>query len=219
LKPSLHTFYSSLNPTSTLFYQDQVIASIAMRTVFIPESTSNSIDVQIAHANMVFDPRHMGLYGNPKFSFSVKGRTLTITRTDEDDEGWTGAFRLRDYLPTEDIPDFTVTVYTYHGLRHEYVPQDVTKAFIHPSVRIIKEYAFWRCKFLERVTIPDTVTRIEQYAFHDCHSLRFMRLPTNLEFIGDGAFRDCKSLEAAFLPPTVTHIGDQAFEDCTSLRF
>jgi len=188
-----------------------------MRIVRIERLRGNSIDVQLPHADVVFDPRHIGLTGY-RFRFSVNGRMLTITRID-DDGGWPYPFFLRAYLPTEGIPDFTSTVYTYHGLRHECAPKDTTKVIFHPSGTTIQRAAFSGCRSLVLITIPDTITHIEADAFKDCDSLIFIRLSTNLEYIGAWAFNGCKSMEGVFLPPTVTHIGDNAFGDCTSLRF
>jgi len=177
--------------------------------------------VRLPHANMVVDPRTDDDEG--EFSFSVNGRILTITRTDEDeDRGWPGwdyVLYLRAYLPTEDIPDFTSTVYTYWGLGGEYAPRDTTKAIFHPSVATIQQSAFYDCKSLVRVTIPDTVTHIEDDAFECCVSLKSIRLPRNLVSISAGAFYGCRSLQSVFLPPTVTHIGNGAFRGCASLRF
>ena len=69
-----------------------------------------------------------------KFSFSaVNGRTLTITRTDEDG-GWEYGFSLQAYLPKEDIPEFTSTVYTYHGLEYESAPEDTTEVIFAPPL-------------------------------------------------------------------------------------
>ena len=93
-----------------------------MFIVDVPSSRSNRIDVQFEHDDVVFDTRHMGGQTGCKFRFSVKGRTLTITRIDKD-EGWEYGFRLRAYLPTEVIPDFASTVYTYWGLRDERAPE------------------------------------------------------------------------------------------------
>jgi len=122
-------------------------------------------------------------------------------------------------ISTENIPDFTSTVYIYYGIDHEEAPKDTTKAIIHPSVHTIQDSAFSQCRFLVRVTITDTVTDSEGYAFNECDSLRFIRLPRTLEYIGNLAFMHCKSMEAVFLPPTVTSIDDEAFCYCTSLRF
>ena len=156
------------------------------------------------HAYMVADPRSSGHPGS-KFSFSVNGTTLIITRTDGD-EGWSWNLKLRACMPTEDIPDFTSTVYTYYGLDGEQAPKDITEACIHPSVMNIQKYAFCHCKSLVRVTIPDNVTRIESAAFYCCGSLRSIRFSRNLEFIGATAFAYCKSLKAVFLPLQIIEI-------------
>jgi len=189
-----------------------------MIILFIRSSDSNSIEVQLPHANMILDPRTMGgrIPSWFRFSFSVKGRTLTVTRTDQ---GWDDDFYLRAYLPTDVIPDFTSTIYTYYGLDHEEVPEDVTEVIFAPSVTVVKGRAFYDCSSLVRVTIPDTVTRIENQAFAYCRSLRFIQLSTNLVSIATMAVHGCTSLEAVFLPPTVTYIGDYAFGQCESLRF
>jgi len=90
-----------------------------MIIVWVLDSDSNSIDVQLGHDDVVPDPRIM--HGDDgEFSFSVKGRILTITRIDGY-EGWEELW-LHAYLPTEDIPDFTSTNYTYHGLDREQAP-------------------------------------------------------------------------------------------------
>ena len=185
------------------------------------DRTSNITRVQLPHANMVIDPRLICDLKREgyKFSFSISGTTLTITRIDG--LGGCYAFTLRAYLPTEEeIPDFTSTIYTYWGLEGERAPKDTTELIFHPSVTTIEEDAFLACKSLVRVIMPDTVTRIEFGAFHGCVSLKFIRLPRNLVFIGDCAFLRCKSIKAVFLPPTVlTHINDRVFYHCTSLRY
>jgi len=199
---------------------EPAVVSIAMIIVYIPRSLTNSIDVPLEHANMVIDPRIIDTWGRGyKFRFSVNGRTLTITRIDEDG-GWNhGDVHLRAYLPTEDIPDFTSTVYLYHGLYDEQAPEDTTKVNFAPSVTTIQMNAFRGCRSLVRITIPDTITVIDDDAFRDCDSLRYIRLPINLELISIAAFANCKSLEAVFLPSTVTSINNAAFGYCTSLRF
>jgi len=101
---SYHKTEHSHSHHLTLFYLNPTVASIAMRIVDVPSSRSNSIDiVQLEHANMVFDPRIIVRWMDGyNFRFSDKGRTLTITRIDADDEGWYEDFKLRAYLPTED---------------------------------------------------------------------------------------------------------------------
>ena len=183
--------------------------------VGVSEGNSIPVDVELETDDMVVDPRAIG--GSNQYSCSVKGRILTVTRIDGDGGG--RSFKMRAYMPTEDIPDFTSTVYIYLGVDGECAPRDVTEAFLHSSVTIIQRRAFILCKSLVRITIPDTVTTIEQSAFMKCHSLRFIRFSRNLVSMGDRAFSDCTSLVAVFLPPTVRRIGSWAFYDCPSLRF
>ena len=98
--------------------------------------------------------------------------------------GWNWGFTLHAYMPTEDIPDFTSTVYIFYGLEGECAPEDTTEVIFAPSVNTIEMMAFYECESLVQVTIPDTITRIEQHAFFGCHSLIFIRLSRNLEFMG-----------------------------------
>ena len=98
-----------------------------MIIVRVEASESNIMVVKLTHVNMKLDPRYMSYYGRPdKFRFSVKGRILTITRTDQDEDwpfdGWKDEFFLRAYFSTEVIPDFTPTVCTYWGLEDEHAP-------------------------------------------------------------------------------------------------
>jgi hypothetical protein len=194
-----------------------------MRILCIPFSDSTSTDVEFEH-DYVLDPRPNATFPRGyKLSLFVNGRILTITRIDDYEEQGKGCeeddLYLRAYLPTEVIPDFTSTVYTYWGLDHEYAPRDTTKVIFHPSVTTIQDRAFMHCEYLVRIQISDHITRIDQNAFYSCVSLKSIRLSKNLEYIGQQAFRGCESLQAVFLPPTVTHIGGQAFRCCQSLRF
>ena len=185
-----------------------------MIIILMTRSEANSLVVELPYFDMTVDPRMISRWMRGyKFRCSVKGTTLTVTSIDED-EGWHSYFYLRAYLPTEVIPDFTSTVYTCWGLKDERAPEGTTELNVHPSVTIIKPGAFYGCKSLVRVTIPDTVTHIEESAFGDCDSLRTIRLSTNLIVIGELAFDGCKSLQEVFFPPTITHIGNWAFRNC-----
>ena len=117
------------------------------------------------------------------------------------------------------MPDFTSTIYTYHGLDGEEAPPDTAEPIFHPSVRSIKVVeAFIGCTSLVRVSIPYTVTHIEAFVFMGCVSLIFIRLHPNLVYIGQYAFSSFISLEAVYLPPTINFIFDQALNNCASLR-
>ena len=109
------------------------------------------------------------------------------------------------------------------------------------SIKSIGRYAFYGCKSLESITIPEGVTEIGYYAFCSCISLREVKLPESLVMINDAAFaycialteitlpenlkfhslalwlfEGCSSLEKIYIPRTIEYI--DGFYGCTSLR-
>ncbi len=55
-------------------------------------------------------------------------------------------------------------------------------------------------------------------AFYGCRNITEVILPDGVQTIGNNTFRYCSSLEKVFIPCTVTSIGDGAFYDCTALK-
>jgi hypothetical protein len=85
------------------------------------------------------------------------------------------------------------------------------------TVTKIEHKAFYRCKRLTSVTIPDSVTEIRSSAFSNCSSLTSVTLPDSVTKIGEWAFCACKGLTSVTLPGSVTEIGEWAFAYCTDL--
>ena len=67
---------------------------------------------------------------------------------------------------------------------------------------------------LQKVVIPNTVTRLEPYAFVAQAQLSEVQLPESLRVIGQEAFAGCTSLKAIDIPNGVTEIQDRAFAGC-----
>ena len=63
----------------------------------------------------------------------------------------------------------------------------------------------------------DGYTSIEDYAFYDCRDLKSIEIPNNVTKIGDAAFTGCKSLASIEIPNSITSIGYDAFLGCTHL--
>ena len=112
---------------------------------------------------------------------------------------------------------------------------------IKDGTKVICNDAFWNCKYLERITIPNSVssigicsfsgcaslqqitipnsvTSIEVAAFWGCSSLLKITIPNSVTSIGNGAFVRCESLQQITIPNSVTRIYEYAFLYCTSLR-
>ena len=59
----------------------------------------------------------------------------------------------------------------------------------------IGDYAFWGCRSLTSITIPNRVTRIGECAFYRCSSLTSITIPNSVDSIGNGAFEGCSKLK------------------------
>ena len=88
---------------------------------------------------------------------------------------------------------------------------------IREGVKVIGEYAFYWCKNLNSIDIPNSVTTIGDSAFGGCDSLTSINIPNSVTTIREGAFRGCESLTCINIPNSVTTIGDSAFWNCSSL--
>ncbi|MBR1714781.1 MAG: leucine-rich repeat protein [Treponema sp.] len=81
----------------------------------------------------------------------------------------------------------------------------------------IENKAFYDCKNLASIVIPDGVTSIGSSAFFQCKELTSIVIPDSVTYIGDGAFESCWYLTSIVIPDGVTSIGYGAFENCSSL--
>ena len=88
---------------------------------------------------------------------------------------------------------------------------------IKEGVRIICNNAFFCCRSLTHIVIPDSVTSIGDKAFYRCSSLTSFVIPNGVTRIGNGAFLGCSSLKEVAIPNSVTSIGDGTFASCRSL--
>lgn len=81
----------------------------------------------------------------------------------------------------------------------------------------IYKYAFFNCKDLKSIIIPDSVTTIGNGSFKDCNKLTSITIPSSITKIGACAFSGCSSLKNITLPNNIMSIGNYAFYHCTDL--
>lgn len=67
-------------------------------------------------------------------------------------------------------------------------------------------------------TIPNTVKKIGRSAFFGCRKLELIELPENLIYIERSAFAKCVNIQEMTIPDSVKVIDDWAFRDCSSLK-
>lgn len=128
-----------------------------------------------------------------------------------DQQGVIISFVGKDKIVT--IPNTINTIGNYAFCRCRTIQQ----IDIPDSVTMIRKGAF-ASSTLQRINIPDTVTSIEEYVFGFCESLQQITIPKSVTKIGNDAFYWCKSIQQIHIPDSVTMIGDGAFYQCESLQ-
>ena len=82
---------------------------------------------------------------------------------------------------------------------------------IRKGTKIICDMAFYDCKSLSSLVIPDSVIGIGYGAFEGCSSLRSLVIPDSVIGIGYGAFEGCSSLRSLVIPDSVTNLNGNPF--------
>lgn len=87
------------------------------------------------------------------------------------------------------------------------------------GVTAIGSQAFYNCKKLKSMSLPESLVGIGPSVFEGCSSLSSITLPESLQVIGNFAFTGCKSLTSITIPQSVYSLGTDMFEYCTSLKY
>ena len=93
----------------------------------------------------------------------------------------------------------------------------ITRVTVGAGVTAIGSLAFYGCKNLLAVDLPEGLMRIGNRAFKDCVSLPTIGFPSTLITIGEAAFESCESLYGIRLPEGLRIIRDYAFYRCAGL--
>lgn len=91
-----------------------------------------------------------------------------------------------------------------------------TDIVIPNSITYIPTYAFWHCKCLKSVIIPESVKNIGKNAFNGC-SLTSITIPKSVTSINQDAFLN-SGLKAATIQDGTVRIPQYAFSKCSSLK-
>lgn len=103
------------------------------------------------------------------------------------------------------------------GARAFYGCRRITSVTIPDNIQIIDSSAFRWCVSLSNVGISKNVKRIGPDCFRNCNNLRNFHFPSDLVVINQGAFRASGLIEA-ILPESLQVIEAVAFESCRALE-
>ena len=90
------------------------------------------------------------------------------------------------------------------GCKNSVIPTD-------NSVTSIGDSAFYCCKGLTSITIPDNITSIGSAAFY-WTGITSITIPDSVTSVGDFVFSYCENLTSITIPDSVTSIGSAAFD-------
>ncbi len=106
----------------------------------------------------------------------------------------------------------TIGDHAFYGCRN------LKSITIPNSIMAIGEAAFYGCGNLESITMPNSVITIGDHAFSGCNNLKNITMPNGVTTIGVGTFSDCRNLESIIIPDSITTIDMYAFKGCGSLK-
>ena len=85
------------------------------------------------------------------------------------------------------------------------------KYSIRKGVKVIGDWAFYGCRSLTNINIPNSVTTIGDSTFYGCESLTSINIPNSVTTIGNWAFYGCRSLTSITIPSSVVTIIGNSF--------
>lgn len=88
---------------------------------------------------------------------------------------------------------------------------------IKDGTKLLSDGAFYECKDLNKVTIPNSMSKISSFAFDYCEGLTSVVLPDSITLIGGSAFDNCYNLKSITLPKSLKTLEVNCFDSCKSL--
>ena len=77
--------------------------------------------------------------------------------------------------------------------------------------------AFFYCRYVTEITLPETVTSIGSYAFAHCELLQAVNGIERVTTLGEAAFYECASLSEAVIPTAIDILPKMVFAYCDKL--
>ena len=167
-----------------------------------------------ADGTLVEEGHPMRIFNDDKFQELKGGRVATVAKPQTANVAKTETKEVNGIKWNYKIVDGAVVL---GGEQKTAIPEATTGALEIPEiidgmpVRGIGERAFYQCRGLTLVTIPQGVKSIGRGAFHGCMGLESVTIPSSVDSVGKEAFYWCTKLQSLTISNGVTSIGDSAF--------
>ncbi len=195
----------------------------SLTSINIPNSVTsigNDAFFECKKLTAIHIPASVTSIGNNPFSSCEALETITV---DENNTVYNSANNCNAIIETASntlIAGFNVTdipsTLTGIGDCAFYECKGLTSINIPNSVTSIGNDAF-ALSGLTSITIPNSVTSIGDCAFYECKGLTSVTIPNSVTSIGESAFLGCEALTSITIPDAVKSIGVWAFSDCSGL--
>ncbi len=86
------------------------------------------------------------------------------------------------------------------------------------NLKTIGDCAFFECRSLNMVILPDHINEISGLCFSGCTALKNIVIPSSVAYIKGGAFSNCDITGTLIIPPTVQEIHSSAFSGNNNLE-
>ena len=137
------------------------------------------------------------------------------------------AFEGCKSLTSLKTPVYTCEDAPYFGALFGAASHETNGGFVPPGLSTlvitkgesVPNYAFYACRGLEAVALPEATAEIGAFAFYGCEALTYITTAdTALTNVGDRAFAGCIALLDLTLSATVTYMGAGMLEGCGKLE-
>ena len=95
---------------------------------------------------------------------------------------------------------------------------NVQKVILPESITRIEAGAFEDCENLTEIIMSDKVTEIEEHAFEGCEKLKNFKFPSSLKSIRKEAFTRCYGFTELCFPDSLETIAESAFSYCDRVK-
>ncbi len=193
-KDSIHVSNVTL-PNTLKVINSYAFEGSNLSEIVIPNSVNTIDDYAFRnckHLLKVYIPLNVTDIGNQILDGCLSLSELTIPRVNQ-----LGQYFGHTTSSVSDLPGFyrassfnAGRVYVY------YIPNELTNVTVLGGE--IFAGAFYKCKGIKEIILPNNIIEVQESAFEDCEALNHLIIPASISIVGEKAFKGCSSLTTIY---------------------